>query len=158
MTVRDLVECAWCLEGIEIVVRENGGGRWIQGFRVSPHAKIYSYEACAEHREDRNQFGFGLVHLKEGEVVDVMTSSNLPMKVFCVDPKKAPKDVLDLVVNHYQPRNIPSIHGDIMTHNDFCMEINCFPPEQTEKLAVYREIIDDQIEGQMSIEEFLGGD
>lgn len=162
MTVRDLIECAFFVKNIEVIIRENGGGRWIQGFRIGADAKIYRYEWCAEHREERGMFGSDVYKLKDGEVLDIKTAHTLPMRAMCIDPKKAPKEVLDLNVHYYQPRHIPAYHGEALTHNDFDLEINCYPPEQREKLAVYREVredkVDDQLEGQMSIEDFLGGD
>ena len=162
MTVRDLVECAYFVKNIQIIIRENGGGRWFQGFRIGKDAMLYKYEHCAEHREQRGMFGTDLYKLKDGEILDTTTVYNLPMKVMCIEPKKAPKEVLDLVVHHYQPRHIPSFHGEALTHNDFDLNIDCFPPERQEKLAEYREIVEDkvdgeQIAGQMSIEDFLGG-
>lgn len=163
MTVKDLVECSFFVKNIEVIIRENGGGTWIQGFRIGKDAMLYRYEHCAEHREQRGMFGTDLYKLKDDEILDAKTSSNLPMKVMCIEPKKAPKEILDLVVHDYQPRHIPSFHGEALTHNDFDLEINCYPPERQEKLAVYREINEDKIDdgqlaGQMSIEDFLGGD
>ena len=163
MTIRDLVEHSLFVKNMEIVVRENGGGLWLYGFRIGKDAKIYPYEACAEHREDRGQFGTDGCKLKEGEVVDVKRWNwqTKPIKVMCIDPKKAPKEILDLEVKEYQPRHIPSLHGEALTHNDFDLEIDCYPPEQQEKLAMYSETKeleqkdDDQLAGQMSIEDFI---
>lgn len=160
MTVRDLVECAPFLKNIEVVVRENGGGWWIQGFRIGPDAKIYKYEYCVENRERV----YSSTKLKEEESIDIErhhgSDHPCPVKAICVSPERAPADVLDLVVYSYQPRHIPQYHGDAATHNDFDLEIDCYPPEHQEKLAAYRETkeakTDDQLEGQMSIEEFLG--
>ena len=166
MTVRDLVECSLFLKNMEIVVRENGGGKWLQGFRIGKDASIYPLEACAEHREERGLFGTDYYKLKEGETVEVKrwTWQTVPIKVMCIEPKKAPKEILDLVVKDYQPRHIPSLHGEALTHNDFDLDIDCYPPDQAEKLAVFREVQeiekkdDDQLAGQMNIEDFLGGD
>ena len=162
MTVRDLIECSYFVKNIEVVIRENGGGTWIQGFRIGTDAMLYRYEQCAEHREERGMFGTELYKLKDDEILNVKTCHNLPMKIMCIEPKKAPKEVLDLVVHHYQPRHIPYIHGESATHNDFDLNIDAFPPERMEKLADYREVIetklDDQLEGQMSIEDFIGGE
>ena len=156
MTVRDLVTCAQFLKNIEVVVRENGGGCWIQGFRIGPDAKIYKYEYCVENRERIDR----CINLKEGETIDVERwhggEHPCPVKAMCISPSKAPADVLDLVVCYYLPRHIREYHNDL----EFDLEINCYPPEQIEKLAAYREVketkSDDQLEGQMSIEDFLG--
>lgn len=155
MTVRDLVQGAPFLRNIKVIVREHGSGCWIQGFRIGPDAKIHKFERCAEFEEQMsvNRQDY---KLKEGESFDVARFQDMPMKVKCVDPRKAPADVLDLVVCHYLPRHICEYHDD----NDFDLEIDCYPPEHQEKLATYRETkeakADDQLEGQMSIEEFLG--
>ena len=170
MTVRDLVEHAPELEGMEIVVRENGGGRWIQGFRISKHAKLYPADMTIEHREqhpwiDESERLIHGVTVPSGEIVDVdrgWAGNKLLTRVMSIEPKKAPKEILDLEVKWYLPRNIPTIHGEKLFHNEFSLEISCFPPEKQEKLAEYREIkekeIDDQLEGQMSIEDWLGGE
>jgi hypothetical protein len=172
MTVRDLVMGASeSLEGMQITVRENGGGKWIQGFRISKKARLYPCDARIEEREkhpwvkETCSRGSGLnCPVPEGEVVTVVDNFfKYPIKVMCIDPRKAPKDVLELEVKSYLPRNLPTIHGDKLYNNEFCLEIDCYEPEQREKLAVYREIIgdkveDDQLAGQMSIEDFLGGD
>ena len=168
MTVRDLVECAPELEGMEIVIRENGGGKWIQGFRISKKAQLYPSDVTIEHREsypwiDEDELQRHGLDVPEGEVVDVKRGSLLcllPIKVMCIEPKKAPKDVLDLEVRYYLPRNIPTIHGLKLFNNSFSLEINCYPPEKQEKLAIYQEVIEkkenEQLAGQMSIEDFLG--
>lgn len=164
MTVRDLVEHTYSLEGMEIVVRENGGGKWIQGFRISKKAELYPCDVRIENREkhpwinedERLRHG---VKLPIGEIVEVsMAYNNMPTKVMCIDPKKAPKKILDLEVKDYLPRNMPTVHGQQLFNNDFSLEINCYPPDMQEKIADFREIneISPQLEGQMSIEEFLG--
>jgi hypothetical protein len=171
MTVRDLVLGADDdLEGIEVVVREGGKGKWIYGFRISKKARLHPIDSTIEHRElypwiKTNKTNHDVnCEVPEGEVVTVRQSHlDYPIKVMCIDPKKAPKDVLDLEVCKYLPRNIPVLHGDKLFNNSFNLEIWAYMPEQTEKLAVFKEIDenkidDDQLAGQMSIEDFLGGD
>ena len=160
MTVRDLIECAPYLRNIEIIIREKGNGQWIQGFRIGPDAKIYKNEFCAEFKEimsiDRQDY-----KLKEGESYDISRFyQKMPMKVICVDPRRTPENILELNVCDYLPRWISLYHGDLATHNDFDLEINCYPPEQPMKISVRKEVDtineDDQLAGQMSIEDFLG--
>ena len=172
MTVRDLVfGASESLEGMEIVVRENGGGKWIQGFRISKKARLYPIDSRVEEREKHPWVketcprGSGLnCPVPEGEVVTVYQDTfNYPIKVMCIDPRKAPKNVLDLEVRRYLPRNIPTLHGQKLFSNDFSLEIDCYEPEKMEKLAMYREVVEDKIEddqlaGQMSIEDYWGGD
>lgn len=168
MTVRDLVQAAGDdLEGMQITVRENGGGRWIQGFRISKKARLYPSDCRIEEREKHpwaqescsRGYGFNC-EVPQGEVLTVYQPNlNFPIKVMCVDPGKAPKDVLDLEVKKYLPRNLPTIHGNSLFNNEFCLEIDAYEPEKQEKLAVYKQCDEtEQLEGQMSIEDFLGGE
>lgn len=168
MTVRDLVQAAGDdLEGMQITVRENGGGRWIQGFRISKKARLYPSDCRIEEREKHpwaqescsRGYGFNC-EVPQGEVLTVYQPHlDFSIKVMCVDPGKAPKDVLDLEVRRYLPRNLPTIHGNSLFNNEFCLEIDAYEPEKQEKLAVYKQCDEtEQLEGQMSIEDFLGGE
>lgn len=166
MTVRDLVLCADDeLEGMEIVVREGGKGQWIQGFRISKKARLHPVDCTIENRElypwiKTNKNGDYNCAVPQGESVIIhQPFRNFPVKVMCIDPKKAPKDVLDLEVSRYLPRNIPVLHGDACFNNGFNLEIWAYLPEPSEKPAIFKEQtkadIDDQLEGQMTIEEWL---
>ncbi len=168
MTVRDLVIGAdYDLEGMEIVVREGGKGRWIQGFRISKKARLYPVDSTIENRElypwiKTNKNGDYSCDVPAGETLVIhQTHKDFPVKVMCIDPIKAPKEVLDLEVSRYLPRNIPVLHGQALFNNEFSLEIWAYIPESSEKPAIYQEIkkaeIDDQLEGQMSIEEYLEG-
>lgn len=160
MTVRDLVMCGTSLEGMEIIVREEGLRRWIYGYRISKKARLYPVDIVAERREwlnleEKDRHG---VDVPEGEVIDVEKGYSLPMKVMCIDPVKAPNEVMDLEVSHYLPRNIPSIHGDKLFNNDFSLEIWCYPPARVEKLAeVVTKDEPKEIEGQTNLLDWLGG-
>lgn len=171
MTVRDLVQGAgYDLEGLQIRVRENGGGKWIHGYRISQNARLYPITSRIEYREkypwiEKNTFrGNGYnCPVPEGVKLTIYEDfKDYPIEVMCIEPKKAPKQVLDLEVKYFLPRNVPAIHGDRFTSNKYSLEIDAFAPEQREKLAVYREVedkqVDDQLAGQMTIEDFLGGD
>lgn len=168
MTIRDLVFGAdGDLEGMEIVVREGGKGRWIQGFRISKKAKLYPADCTIENRElypwvKKDKNGNYNCAIPEGESLVIhQPFRDFPVKVLCIDPQKAPKEVLDLEVARYLPRNIPVIHGQALFNNEFSLEIWAYLPEPSEKPAIYQEVkkaeIDDQLEGQMSIEDYLGG-
>ena len=160
MTVRDLVMCGTSLEGMEIVVREEGVRRWVYGYRISKKARLYPVDVVAEHREwlnleEKDRHG---VYVPEGEVIEVQKSYGLPMKVMCIDPVKAPNEVMDLEVSHYLPRNIPAIHGNKLFKNDFSLEIWCYPPARVEKLAeVVTKDEPKEIEGQTNLLDWLGG-
>lgn len=168
MTIRDLVSGAdGDLEGMEIVVREGGKGRWIQGYRISKKAELYPIDSTIENRElypwvKTNSHGDYCCDVPEGEsLVVYQPHRDFPIKIMCIDPKKAPKEILDLEVSRYLPRNIPVIHGLRAFNNEFSLEIWAYLPEPSEKPAIYQEVkkaeIDDQLEGQMSIEDYLGG-
>lgn len=155
MTVRELIECSYFVKNVEIEVRDNG--KWIQGYRIGRDAEIYIYEECAEYQEYRGRFGIAPYKLKPGEEADVFKwTRELPMKIMCIDPKKAPKKVLDLRVNHYQPRHIPYFHGDSLTHNDFDLNIVAYPPEEGKLLEPEpKEAKKDDIDGQLCLDEFF---
>lgn len=171
--VRDLVKCSsGFLTDMEVVIRDKG--KWVYGWRIGPHAKIYRYEHCAEYREQRGQFGIDAVKLKPGEYADVTKwpPDGCPMTVMCVKPEEAPEEVLDLEVNYYQPRYMPEFHGEQLTHNDFSLEIVCNVPDlmiAPEKIKEFLTKSTDEslkdklklpnassedIEGQMSLDQF----
>ncbi len=168
MTVRDLVQAAgYDLEGLQIRVRENGGGKWIQGYRISPNERLYPIICRIEFREkypwiEKTTFrGNGYnCPVPEGVKLTVYEDfKDYPIEIMCIEPKKAPKNILDLEVKYFLPRNVPAIHGDRFTNNRYSLEIDAYAPEETEKLAVYKQCDEiEQLEGQMSIEDFLGGE
>lgn len=166
MTVKDLVIAGGeNLEGLQIMVRENGGGKWIHGYRISENERLYPAVAKVENQEafpwiNKKDYGFNCPIPKGTELrVYEEMRDKLPIDILCVPPKKAPKKVLELEVKSYLPRNIPTIHGESLFNNGFALEIDCYPPEQLEKLVIVKEVaeISDQLEGQMSIEEFIEG-
>ena len=154
MTVRELIECAYFVKNVEIEVRDKG--KWIQGYRIGPDAAIYIYEECAEYQELRGKFGTDRYKLKPEEEADVYKQRHeLPMKVMCIDPRKAPKKILDLRVTYYQPRHIPSFHGEALTHNDFDLNIVVYPPEEGKPLEPEPKDKQDDIDGQLILDDFF---
>ena len=100
MTIRDLVSGAdGDLEGMEIVVREGGKGRWIQGYRISKKAELYPIDSTIENRElypwvKTNSHGDYCCDVPEGETLVVhQPFRDFPIKIMCIDPKKAPKEI-----------------------------------------------------------------
>ena len=146
MTVKELLDAAIFCDVAEIIVRENGGGKWIQGYRIGKDAKIYPSEVTAEMREAREikEYPAPTIKLKENEVVEFSKPGilkELPMKVICKDCRDSlPEDIGRLVVKRFQPRHIPSFHKDQLTHNDYELEIDCYPDEPTPRIEV-REVI-----------------
>lgn len=167
MTVRDLILGAGDnVEGIQVMVRENGGGKWIHGFIISPNARLYPLICRIEYQEKfpwiqktcKRGNGYNCP-VPEGVHLTVYEDfGDYPIEIMAISPKKAPKAVLDLEVKSFLPRNIPSVHGDRLYNNQYELEIDAYAPEKMEKLAVFKQVIEDndQLEGQMSIEDFLG--
>lgn len=158
MTVQELVDAASYCDLIEVVVRKNGHGQWIQGYRVGKDAKIYPSEVTAELREinDLKVYETKTIYLNEGEVIDLKKSVfNLPMKVICKECHKLPDVIGNLVVCSFQPRHIQTFHKDALTSNNFSMDIDCYPDNYVPLVEV-KEVKEkiEQIDGQMSLEDW----
>lgn len=163
MTISELLEVMPNCDLIEIVVRKNGYGLWIQGYRIGKNAAIYPSELTAEIREMNGlkSYQSGTVHLKPGEVVDISKGysfSPMPMKVICKDCHgKIPEHIGRLVVSHAQPRHIPTFHREQLTHNEFSLDVSCYPDEYVPEVYIESKVTNSQkeIAGQMSIEDFI---
>ena len=154
MTVKELIDISPFCDCVEVVIRNNG--KWVQGYTVGKNAKLYPVNLSTKIREKYHleRYKNKTISLDEGDEVDCEHGRGLPMKVICKDVSKIPEYIGNLKINHVQPRNIPIIHGDSLTHNDFYYDIVCFPndfiPEIEEKTDK-----NEQIEGQMRIEDFI---
>lgn len=164
MTVRELIEAGTFCDSAEIVVREDGHGKWIQGYRIGKGIKMFPCEHTIEFQETIDKKG--KVHkygkhidgrqapwLTTGEIRDVYHSINLPMKLIKKDVDKLPDIVANLQVCSFQPRHIPSFHQEQLTHNEFCLEINCYPagfcPELVDEKL--KDKASNEMEGQLSL-------
>lgn len=161
MTVQELVNTATFCDLIEVIVRKNGHGQWIQGYRVGKDVKIYPSEVTAELREinDLKVYETKTIYLNEGEIIDLKRGGfNLPMKVICKDCHRLPDAIGNLIVCSFQPRHIPIFHKDALTSNNFSMYIDCYPDNYIPLVEV-REVKEkiEQLEGQMSIEDWNYG-
>lgn len=160
MTVQELLDCMPNCNLVEIVIRKTGHGQWIQGYRIGKEAKIYPAEVNAEIREIKGlkEYTSPRVDLNEGEIVDVERGFHLPMKVICKDCHKLPDHIGGLEVCSALPRHVPFFHKDALTHNDFALDINCYPdgfiPEKIIEAKETPQIR--SLEGQMCIEDFYG--
>lgn len=159
MTVKELYEHAPFCDTLEIVIREHGHGKWLQGYRIGKNVKIFPSELTAEIRERKNieQYKSPSVYLEPDEEVDVKRGHDLPIKVICKDISRTPEQIGNLIVCSYLPRHVPVLHKDALTHNDFELEINAFPPDYeipTEEKKPQSE----EIEGQMNLEDWIGGE
>lgn len=156
MKVIDLVKGAHgMLTDMEVIIRDHG--KWVYGYRIGENAAIYRCEHCAEYQELRGQFGVNWLQLKPGQSAEVTNWGSIKTKVICCEVSKAPKEVLELEVNYYQPRHIPEFHKEQLTHNDFAMEIVCYPPDNLDQVNARIEAAqkkDDGMEGQMSLDQF----
>lgn len=150
MTVKDLIDAALFCDALEIVVRENGNGEWIQGYRISKYAEQFKCEYTIELQEKIDKagkreivkvrgWGNKMPCLSKDEIRDVFHGFNLPMKIIKKDISKTPEHIANLKVCSFQPRHIPSFHKEQLTHNEFSLEISCFPegfvPETDKKVV-----------------------
>ncbi len=154
MTVKELIEVFPNCDLIEVVVREKGRGQWIQGYRIGKDAKLYPCNLTAEILEKYHFDSYQkTISLKKGEEVDCLQLNRLPIKVICKDVSRIPDNVGKLKVCFAQPRHIPSFHREALAHNEFSLEVDCFPegyvPEKEQEKTW-------ELEGQMSIEEVFG--
>ena len=162
MTVQELLDTMPACDLVEIVVRKTGHGQWIQGYRIGKEAKVYPAEVTAEIRELKglNEYKSPPVYLEKDEIIDCKVGFNLPMKVICKDCHKLPEHIGKLEVCSVLPRHVPYFHKNALTHNDFALDINCYPDGFIpEKYIVAKETAQiSSLEGQMSIEDFYGSE
>lgn len=160
MTVKELIDVSPFCDLVEVVVRDQGHGKWVQGYRVGKNAKLYPVNMSLKLRERFHQKSYEsrTVVLDEGQEIDCEQGMGLPMKVICRDVRKIPDNIGNLTICDIQPRHIPQIHKDAMTHNDFAYDIDCYPdgfvPESITEQEKATKIADD-IDGQLSIEEWI---
>lgn len=129
MTVKELIDVSFACDLVEIVVREEGFGRWIQGYRIGKNAKLFPVEITKEVLEKYKleQGARRVIPLNEGQEIDCTHAINLPMKVICKDVKRIPDYIGNLKVSHVIPRRVPRLHNRPMETNDHAYEIDCFP-------------------------------
>ena len=129
MTVGELIEVFGDnLKNIEVVIRENGDSKYIQGYRVGEHAEIYPYEKRVELIEAGIKDDYHKqVRLRHGAIKDVLQIGGLKMKVIAKKVKNAPEYIKELEICHAIPRRIYQLHGEQLINNTFDLEINCYP-------------------------------
>lgn len=160
MTVKELIDVSPFCDLVEIVVRAHGHGTWVQGYRVGINAKLYPVNLSTKLREKYHlkSYQSSTIYLEEGQEIDCTQGPHLPMKVICKKVTQIPDYIGKLTICDIQPRHIPEIHKDALTHNDFAYEIDCFPdgytPEsENEKEKAIKE--NKEIDGQLSIDEWI---
>jgi len=162
MTVSELIEAATSCDVAEVVVRENGFGRWLQGYRIGKEIERYpafqSLESIEKIRLGQMSYCQQEKRtIKPGAEVDGYHGCKLPMKLIRKDVNKLPEGVKNLTVSYFQPRHIPSFHRDQMTHNEFQLDICCYP-EGWEPEEVIEDTNESELEKmQLSIDDWLKG-
>lgn len=168
MTVGELIKVSPYCELIEVVIRMNGCGKWIYGYRVGKDVKIYPAEYSAEVKELRSLKEYTpypntkIVKLKDGDVFQIGREydQSMKMKVICVDiQKRLPKEVADLEVYEAKPGKV-HMESKIGDWNSWehTYYINCFPPEPGRMDRILKETTRQQAieeDGQMCLEDFM---
>lgn len=160
MTVKELVEAGTSCDCIEVVVREEGCRHWIQGYRVGKNVDVYPSEYSIEYLEEKQRYestyGDKMPRMRPSEIRELRRGRGMPIKVIKKDVHNLPDNIADLQVYDYQPRHIPSFHREQLTHNEFSLNVNCYPEGwQAEPIEESKVQKTGQLEGQMSIEDFL---
>lgn len=162
MTVGELVQAGVFCDVVEVVIRENGNGKWIQGYRVGSKVEQFPSECTVELKENlsnsgkiyhynKHTIGRNSPRMTTGEIRDVIIGNKLPMKIIKKNVELMPEYIASLRVCTYQPRHIPVFHGDTMTHNEFSIDINCYPDGYIEPKKEQNANLD----GQMNILDYL---
>lgn len=159
MNVGELVEAGISCDCIEVVVREEGCRHWIQAYRVGKDVDIFPSEYSVEYSEAKQRYestyGKEMPRMRPSEIRDIRRGQGLPIKVIKKDVHNLPDNIANLRVHDYQPRHIPSFHREQLTHNEFSLNINCYPEGWEPEKEEPKEQKSDQLEGQMDIGEFL---
>lgn len=162
MTVGELLEKDPFCDSIEVVVRDDGCGRWIQGYRIGKDVEQFKCEYTIEfqeivqkdgsiHKWGKHMDGKALPYMTSGEIRDVYHGLDLPMKIIKKPVEHIPNNIANLQVCHFVPRHIPSMHKEQLTHLEHTLDINAYPEgwvpeENTEKHTGW-----EHLDGQMSI-------
>lgn len=160
MTVKELIDVSPFCDLVEVIVREHGHGQWVQGYRVGKNAKLYPVNLSVKLREQFGQktYESHTIVLEKDQEIDCEQGRGLPMKVICKDVAKIPDYIGNLKICDIQPRHIPQIHRDALTHNDFAYDIDCFPdgfvPESPKEQEKAQKVIE-EMDGQMSVDDWF---
>lgn len=154
MTVKELIEVSPCCNILEITVRKEGHGQWIQGYRIGKDAKLFPVEITKEVLEKHKLERSGsCVYLEDGQEIDCYHAIRLPMKVICKDVRKIPDYIGNLEICEVIPRRVPRLHDKPMETNDHEYDIECYPEGWEEPGPEPKEEKD--LEGQIRMEDLL---
>ena len=161
MTVKELVEAAPFCDTVEVIIRENGNGHWIQGYLIGKNINIYpafQRKDWIEYRKSHNNCHFDKRMLKAGEEVEgTHGGGGLPMKLIKKSVSNIPDKVANLQVCSFQPRHISSYHKEPLTHNEFQLDICSYPEgwELEKEQPETKDNVSKQIPGQMNLLDFM---
>ena len=168
MTVGELIKVSpWC-ELIEVVIRVNGCGKWIYGYRIGKDVKIYPSEVSAEVKELRSLKEYTpygnkrIVKPHDGDVYEIGKefAGTMKIKVICVDiRRRLPKEVADLEVYEVKPGKV-RMESKIGDWNSWehTYYIDCLPPDPGQMDRILKETTRQQAieeDGQMCLEDFM---
>ena len=163
MTVKELVETAPFCDTVEVIIRENGNGQWIQGFLIGKNIDTYpafQRKDYIEYIKSHPNSHSDKRTLKDGEEVEgTHGGCGLPMKLIKRSVSNIPDKVANLQVCSFQPRHIPSYHKEALTHNEFQLNLCAYPegwePEREQPKSEAKNNDSKQIPGQMNLLDFM---
>lgn len=151
MTVKELLEVNPECDIVEIIVREKG--KWVQGYRIGENVQIYPGDQSLSRFDLHTDYAKKMLSIEPGEEKEIEKIGGLKMKIIKKPVSKIPDNVGNLIVQRCQPRHIPQFHGEALFHNEYQLDIVCYPdgfiPEKKEKEKPV------ELKGQMSIEEIF---
>ena len=171
MTVGELMEVSPFCELLEVIIRKEGHGQWLYGYRIGKDVEIYPAEYSAEVQELRSLKEYTpynnkqIVKLKEGDVFQVTTEymplrNDMKMEVICKDVHtRLPKKVADLEICQIRPRKVhmESKIGDWSSwEHSYIMD--CFPQAHGIRIETRQQASKpSEIEnsGQMTLEDLM---
>ena len=106
MTIRELIEKTIFCDYLEITIRKDGEGEWIYQYKVGEDATTSRFEEIlidGKWRSTEKCFKPNQA-LEFREVIG--GGRYLPGRIIPKDPKKAPKEVLDLELNEFQAMTV----------------------------------------------------
>lgn len=159
MTVKELMDVATYCDIAEIIVRKEGHGQWMQGYRIGENAVIYPSELTSEIRElkELKEYTSPTIALTHGEEVELSKNGiigQMPMKIICKSCHKLPDYIGKLEVCSFQPRHVPGFHKEQLTHNEFALEIECYP-NNYEEIVEIKESKNKELPVQMNITDYI---
>lgn len=153
MTVKELVDVSDFCDILEITVRSEGHGRWIQGYRIGQNVELFPADINPEVIEKLHLDRFARSYvLEEGQEVDTVRGRDLPMKIICKDVHKIPDYIGNLRICCVWPFHVYPLHKNTLTKNNHGYDICCYPECWEEPEDKPKEVV---LKGQMSLEEMM---